>query len=416
VRSVHAQNRAASRAEAGQRCALAVAGLAKDEVQRGQWLVSPEVALATDRIDIQVRAWRELERPVRSGARVHLHAGATRTEATVTLLDTAALAPGETACAQLTLPTPIGAWRGDRVVLRDAVSGLPLAGGRVLDPWAPRRYRRAPSRLAGLAALQTEPASQRLDGLVSSSPQGLNLSRWARAEGRLDDPLTLMPRDALPARDDGDTSVLAGTFARALEAAAVEALRRHHAAAPDEIGLDAGRLRVMVAPRLGAALWDALLRSWQQAGQMRRRGTFMQLPEHGSRLSTVEQKLAERLLARLLAAGPRGVKLPELLNEASSATQIRITLSHMARNGSAHQVAKDLYYPAVTLHELAGAAQEVARVHAGDITAAHFRDAIHVARRRAILVLEYFDRVGLTRRVGDVHRLQGDIQCFASDH
>lgn len=58
VRSLHAQNQPVEAAHAGQRCAVALAGIAKDQVTRGQWLADPAVALATQRLDASLTLWR----------------------------------------------------------------------------------------------------------------------------------------------------------------------------------------------------------------------------------------------------------------------------------------------------------------------------------------------------------------------
>jgi len=73
-------------------------------------------------------------------------------------------------------------------------------------------------------------------------------------------------------------------------------------------------------------------------------------------------------------------------------------------------VVKDLFYPPGTIHRLAAIARELGA--SGDITAARFRDATRLGRKRAIQVLEYFDRVGLLRRSGDVHRMRSDTDLF----
>ncbi len=90
---------------------------------------------------------------------------------------------------------------------------------------------------------------------------------------------------------------------------------------------------------------------------------------------------------------------------------MRTTLARLAQQGELHQVVKDLYYSLAHMHRLAGMARVIGG--GGPVTAAAFRDASGLGRKRAIQVLEYFDRVGLLRRVGDVHKLRSDAQLFA---
>ena len=133
---------------------MALVGLARDAITRGQWLAAPAAAVASDRIDVRLTLWPGEARALRSGAHVQAHIGAAHINATVALLDADLLPPGGTALAQLVLHAPVGAWHGERVLLRDAAASRTLAGGTVLDPYAPTRYRRTPQRLAELAALK----------------------------------------------------------------------------------------------------------------------------------------------------------------------------------------------------------------------------------------------------------------------
>src|SRR5215475_1016714 len=160
VRGIHAQNRQAERGRAGQRCAINIAGpqIDKDSVQRGDWLVDPAAHAPTDRFDACLRLLPTEVRPLRHWTPVHLHLGAAHLPARVALLDTEALAPGETALAQVVTDRSIGTLHGDRLILRDQSAQRTVGGGLVLDPWPPARGRRRPQRLATLRALGRQTA------------------------------------------------------------------------------------------------------------------------------------------------------------------------------------------------------------------------------------------------------------------
>jgi selenocysteine-specific elongation factor len=412
VRSLHAQNRAVEVAAAGQRCAVALAGIDRDEVHRGQWLVAPSAALSTDRLDAELTLWHAEGRPLRSGTPVQVHLGAASVPGSVAVLDEpATLTPGASARVQLVLQRAIGAWQGDRVVLRDASATRTIAGGSVLDPFAPVRYRRTAQRLTELTAWALPTPAQRLQALLAAAPHGLDLRRLGAAQGLKHAPSA--PRDALAAGD----WVLGAAQAAAARAAALAALAAHHARYPEELGPDAARLRRLAQPRLAEPLWQGLLAQLRADGAVRQRGAFVHLREHGVHLSATEERIAQKVAPGLTAAAFEGAWVRDLARDAGEPEAlVRVTLARLAQRGELHQVVKDLYYPPATMATLAAIARQVARRHAGgEVTAATYRDATALGRKRAIQLLEYFDRAGLLRRVGDVHRLRSDSRLFEED-
>jgi selenocysteine-specific elongation factor len=120
VRSVEVHDREVASAEAGQRVALALPGVRRDELRRGDALVEPGAYHATYRLDV------ELEESAPIPPRALVHHGTSATLARVVRVGR---------FAQLRLDAPVVAARDDRVVLR---AGTTVGGGRVLDPAPPR--------------------------------------------------------------------------------------------------------------------------------------------------------------------------------------------------------------------------------------------------------------------------------------
>jgi len=410
VRGIHAQNQQAESAHAGQRCALALAGVGKDEVHRGEWVCTPSVALASARIDVLLTLWPDEAKPLRSGATVHAHLGASDVMASVALLDRDALAPGETALAQLVLREPVGAWHGDRGVLRDASATRTVAGVRVLDPFAPVRYRRTPERLRTLAAWAIDDRAARVAALLHNAPLGIDTAQAARALSLADEEALPLPADAVRI---GHTTI-ARSHLDALEEQIAERLADFHRTAPDEVGPDARRLKRLAGPRTDDALWRHALDELVTRGTLVRSGTWLHLPDHAARLNEAEQKLAQKLLPRLADGGFDPLWVRDLAKDcAASEAMVRQTLASLARRGETFQVVKDLYYPLATVERLAVIARDCLDGPAG-LEAASFRDATGLGRKRAIQLLEFFDRVGYTRRVKDTHLLRPDTSLFGA--
>ncbi len=124
VRSVEVHDRAVDRAEAGGRVAVALPGVDRRQVRRGDVLVAPGAYPVSYRLDVELD---ELE-PLEDGAHVQAHHGTAEVPARVVRV-------GDR-FAQLRLERPVVAARGDHVILR---AGHTVGGGRVLDPAPPRR-------------------------------------------------------------------------------------------------------------------------------------------------------------------------------------------------------------------------------------------------------------------------------------
>ena len=173
--------------------------------------------------------------------------------------------------------------------------------------------------------------------------------------------------------------------------------------------MDCQRAEAAQGRQVGHAL-DALV----ARGALVRSGTWLHLPAHAARLGEAEQKLAQKLLPRLADGGFDPPWVRDLAKDcAASEAMVRQTLASLARRGETFQVVKDLYYPLATVERLAAIARDCLDGPAG-LEAASFRDATGLGRKRAIQLLEFFDRVGLTRRVKDAHLLRPDTSLFGA--
>ena len=416
VRGVHALNRQSESASKGQRSALAIAGVSKDEVHRGEWIASDGIALSTSRIDVQCTLWPDEERALRSGTSVHVHLGTSDVMGSIVLLDRPLLEPGETALAQIVLKGNIAAWQGDKGILRDASATRTVAGIRVLDPFAPQRYRSTPERLAALQAHTQPELSTRLAAMLEQSTQGLDLRRIAQAEGLSGVNALPVPADAM--RFSTNNMAISTSALQALESHVLERLQAFHTATPDEIGPDTKRLKRLAAPRADDALWqfviEQLLAADSSIARIARSGHWLHLPEHAVRMNEAEEQIAQKLLPALA----NGQFDPPWVRTLATDTgtpeaQVRQTLASLARRGQVFQVVKDLFYPLDTIERLAEIARHCNSADAG-LQAAAFRDATGLGRKRAIQLLEFFDRVGFTRRVRDQHMLRPGTTIFDS--
>ena len=156
IRGIHAQDRPAERARAGERCALNLSGrgLGRGTIARGDWVVDRALHAPGDRIDVRLRVLPGETRTLRHWTPVHVHLAASHSTARVAVLGAGGIAPGGDGRVQIVLDRPLHALAGDRIVIRDQSATRTMGGGTVIDPLSPKRGRARPARLAWLDAIE----------------------------------------------------------------------------------------------------------------------------------------------------------------------------------------------------------------------------------------------------------------------
>ncbi|MEB2622821.1 selenocysteine-specific translation elongation factor [Pseudomonas sp. YuFO8] len=406
VRGLHAQNQAAERATAGQRVALNLSAdrLALEQIHRGQWLSTQWLYAPTQRLDIDLRLLPGEPRAFEHFQPVHAHIGTQDVTGRVALLEGSSLAPGERMFAQILLNAPVQAVKGDPLILRDQSAQRTLGGGRVLDPFAPSRQRRSPERLAQLQALRASTGLEAvMPTLLANSDSGLDLQRLER---QFNHPRAnwVLPDDVrLIDTRQGPLLFSAGRW-QALKADVLEHLARFHQLEPDQMGPDRDRLRRFSGTALDRPSFISLLDELLADGVITTSGPWLHLPSHQVRLSEEDEALWQQLQPRFDAAGFNPPWVRELGHDEAT---VRLLLRKMARLGLLHQVVRDLFYTDAVIRRLAAMLMQLAEADPV-IQVSAFRDAVGLGRKRSIQILEYFDRLGLTRRFGDKRHIRLD--------
>ncbi|PTE02671.1 selenocysteine-specific translation elongation factor [Pandoraea apista] len=410
VRSIHAQNRPVDAGKAGERCALNLAGVERDQLGRGDWIVAPGLSRPSTHVDVELH-WLEGSAPLTQWFPLHVHLGTTHVQAHTVLLGGDTLAPGNTMRVQLVFDTPVCVMPGDRFIVRNPQATATVGGGRVLDPAAPERKRRSAARLAWLDAVAQYLDGNGLDGLLAQSAFGLTSAQVVALTGLPAGKWHWPATAVVLAGADDESLAFAPQAWDDVRTRVLGALRDYHARAPDEPGLDAARLGRMTWPSLDASRWRIVVRAMLSEGAVARTGAWLHLPTHRVEMTDEENALAEALLIRVMKGrfDPPWVRdMGRELNVPEE--RVRAVLRKLARQGRVHQIVKDLFYDEVCVQTLAGMIASAD----GRIEAGAFRDATGLGRKRAIQILEFFDRAGYTRRVGDLHVRRPGVEWGAA--
>jgi len=347
ARSVQVHDVPVERAEAGQRVAVNLPGVARSQLRRGEALVEPGTYPVSWRLDV---ALEELE-PVPPAVTVHIGTS-----------DVPARVVRAGRFAQLRLREPVLAARGDRVVLRTETT---VGGGIVLDPAPPRRF--DPERLEVLEAGDPEAIVR---ALVSEPVTGAGL----QARGLL--PPAELARGLAAVEHAGDW-FFSAEWLEEQRTSVRQRLQERARTAPLDPGIPLGEL---LPPEPWAPAVLQALHVERRDGKAYAPGAAPELGDRAAAAEELEAQLAAGDLVRV-----EDGQLAGFLEDRGA----------LKRVGDGFAVSADLY--ARGLEALA---------HLSPITLPGFRDALGISRRSAQLLLERYDADGITRRVGDERRLR----------
>ena len=389
VRGLHAQNNKTDTAFAGQRIAINISGDAeKLDIKRGDWLLAEQPLQPVERVIVQLQSHAQLQQ----WQPLHIHHAASHVTGRISLL--------EDDLAELVLDTPLWLADNDRLVLRDISARVTLAGARAILLHAPRRGKRQPAFLAWLQQLkQAENDQQVLDIHLQRSAVTLTDFGWARQ-------LTSQGLQELLNRTDflrAGNSLLSEEMAARWKQKLLDTLERYHQQHDDQPGPGRERLRRMALPSEDEPLVLALIEKMRQEGLLASRQGWLHLPHHKPGFSAEQLAVWEKIDA-LFGDEPWWVR--DLARETQQDEQVvRQLLRFAAQLGLVTAILKDRYYRNDRIQTFANLIRELDQTQ-GATSAADFRDSLGVGRKLAVQILEYFDRIGFTRRRGNDHLLR----------
>ena len=396
VRGIQVHGEAASRAVAGQRTALNLAGPAADRVARGMTLTKPGLFQPTQTVEARFHLLAGA-RPLKHKAPVHFHAGTAEVIAEARLLESEAVEPGASALVRFLLREPVLLLPADRFIVRMFSPVVTIGGGEVLETAPPPRIRRAEAARR-LRALESGSRADRVALLVAEAEYGLGVDSLVGRTGLLPEEIrgaaaesgrVLLFEESVPWLVDRDRYAAHAAKVRA-------ALREHHRAHPLKPGMVKEELRSRELPGAPAFYLDAILAREQD---LVAEGDTVRLASHKIRLRGDEEEALRKIESAFRRAGLAVPAVKEVLAR-SGVDQVRARnlLQVLLREGKLVRVGDELVYHETAIRDLLAL---MARRRGERFKVPEFKEWTGVSRKYAIPLLEYLDRRRITRREGD---------------
>ncbi len=412
VRGLQAHGRKADHAEAGQRLAVNLQGVEHSQVLRGDVVVPTGCYRTTRAVDVRLNYLASAPRPLKHRATLRLHSATYEVPAQVILFDRNTLEPGESAQAQLRLARPVLLLPGDPFVIRTYSPQATLGGGTVLDPAPPRRRRRSAEAMELLDAIEAGNDGSRISRMVAASIlSGLSctelLNRTGLSAKRLDSVLAPLLSSSEILQMVREPRIFLGKPAFSeLKEIILRELHAFLADHPMQDGIGKEELKTRLPRRSDPRFFTPLLATLEKDQAIIVDRDLVKLPGRKGEATADQADLQQKIAQAILSGGAEPPTIKELCDLTQIAEKIVIDhLNFLTRGGEAVKVKSDVFYAPAPLtaiqEQLTGWLQDKK-----EITPNEFRELTGLSRKFMIPLLEYFDAIKLTIRVGDKRMLR----------
>ncbi len=412
VRGLQVHGQAVEAALAGNRTAVNLQGLEKEELERGMVVAPPGALIKSRRLDAYLEILPSAPRPLKHRQAVRLHTGTSERVAMPLILDADEMAPGSSGYVQFFLREPLALKPGDRLVIRSFSPAFTWGGGLVLHVNPTRHKRRQPEVLARFKILEQGSPEDILRQYLSE----------AGAAGRSRAELTaLLPWDPVDLAnrlnamtrqgqvlyyDQENQRYLLTVTAQELEQQSLQILADYHRKFPLKPGLSKEELRRQLPPAMEVRLFNYLLGGMAQKKQVVSEKDLVRLSTHKVTLAQDQEDVSRRLeeLYR------KGHFSPPTFKEATEAAKIpadkvKQLLQVLVNQGRLVRVKDDLHFHQAAIEALKAALIDFLKQNR-EISVNQFKDLTQTSRKFSIPLLEYFDSTRTTVRVGETRRLR----------
>jgi selenocysteine-specific elongation factor len=401
VRKIEVHGTSRDRASAGERTSLNLGDIPLDQIRRGQQLVTPGSLLPSQIVTVDLELLDDA-RELKDQSRIRFHHFSAELLGTIRLIEgeDPRLQPGDRRAAQIRLESPVVALAGDRFVIRRYSPALTVGGGVVLDPHLPKLSRGSRSEL--FETLRHGSAAERIQLAAKLRGVGGVTRRELRQRYPLDD----RELDAAVAESGGNLVAVGGerwihsTTLRQLREKAMSFLTDYFTRKRMTVGVPKGEfIQQILPPRTDARLSDFLLDDLVREKIIRLDGDLIDIPGRSKDLSGAEGELARTVERRFQEAGLQPPPVSELINTiAQKAKVIEGVVGYLVKREALVRIAEGVY-----LHRdaVSAAVEKLKQQSGATIDIATFKEQFGLSRKVAIPLLEYLDRKGITKRIGD---------------
>ena len=400
--------------QAGQRAALNLTGIAKEEVQRGNQLAMPESLLSGYMINASLSLLKDASNPLKNRTRVRLHLGTQELIGRIVLLEGESLSPGETAMVQFRSESILSGKYGDRFIIRSFSPMYTIGGGTLIDP-SPSKSRRLqqelPERLRRLMDGDEYVRSEEV--IYLRSVRGVVYSEFQVRSGLSDKECSknlqlLQKQGQILCVDSVSSRYLHVDHVKRVGKFVSRVLNNHHKKFPDREGMTHAELAGKLSLIFTEKEVENLLKYLCDSDMILQQGKYFYLEDHQAKISQTRLDSLTNCLDTIRKGGFQPMRKTRLLEEMGLNEKDGIELLKFATHSKKLvRISEDLHYNPEQIEKILAILRGFFEKNP-DINVIQFKELMNVSRKYAIDLLEYFDSQRFTIRKDNI-RVPGKI-------
>jgi len=405
IRGIQVHNQDVLSVKSGQRTAINLQGVEKEAFARGDVVAEKDSLKPTYMVDAVLKYLKSNPKKLQNRTKARFHCGTSEIIATVILLDTKELSPGDHCFAQFRLERPTVVLAKDRFVIRSYSPIRTIGGGYILNPFPSKKKRFSKDALQELIILNDGSDEDIVAQYIKNSKlQGIGKTELAflsnLTKKDLDAIITTLLSNSVIFQVDIENNIfIHAEFYNKAKQDIVAILSDYHRRFPLKEGLAKEELRSKITGNVKEKPFNQLLNALIQDGAIVRDKDIIRIKDHKVKLLQDQETLRNQIEQIYLKEGlepPYFNNLDQNLIQKGGKDLLEI----MVKDGTLIKVKEDLYFHKKSIEELKK--RLIAFIKdKGEITTPELKQVTGVSRKYTIPLIEYFDKTQLTVRIGD---------------
>lgn len=407
IRTLQVHNEKVQTAYAGQRVAVNLQGTDLAELKRGYVLASPGYLNPSYRVDTKLRLLSSSPRSLKNWNRIRFHLGTDESLGRIVLLDRDEIHAGEEAYAQIVLEKPIVAYKGDPFVIRYYSPVSTIGGGTIIDANAPKQKRFKEDVLDELVMKEEGSLYDiLLFELEESAEQVFNLEELEKESGASKDVLI---EEMKKLANDKKVIQINEQPALFISAYGMESifmkidntLDTYHQKYPLRIGYPREDIRSRYFSHIPAKIFQAVIKHLEKQEKIIAQSNFIKLTGFEAKPSEKQVVMIENIKRNLIDHEFSPPSIEELREKLGiNQAEFDEMISYLSEKNEIIKIQDGMYFLVETI-EKGKALLSDYFASEKELSLAAFRDILNTSRKYALPLIEHYDRIRFTKRIGD---------------